>query len=154
TILIIIENRPFIIDSLNCLISRLALQSIFTFHPVIFSKRDENDTLTDISDNDDEAARESLVFIKTLGTFNDETIKTLKEEINRIIDLVDYTYHSWQTLLNKLIGITTDIVHNKYVYEDADLPAEESLDFLNWLQKNNFTFLGMAEYDAASTKIT
>lgn len=154
TILIIIENRPFIIDSLNCLISRLGLQSIFTFHPVVFSKRDTNGTLIDISDNGEEAARESLVFIKTLGTFNDETIKTLKEEINRIIDLVDYTYHSWQTLLNKLIGITTDIVHNKDVYEDADLPAEESLDFLNWLQKNNFTFLGMAEYDAASTKIT
>ena len=154
TILIIIENRPFIIDSLNCLISRLGLQSIFTFHPVLFSKRDASGNLIDIVEHDQEAARESLVFIKALGKFDSATIKTLKEEINKIIDLVDYTYHSWQTLLNKLIGITTDIVHNKDVYEKADLPAEETLDFLNWLQKNNFTFLGMAEFDAASTSIT
>ena len=35
TILISAENRPFIIDSLNSLISKLALQTIFTFHPVI-----------------------------------------------------------------------------------------------------------------------
>ena len=64
------------------------------------------------------------------------------------------TSDSWQILLNKLIGITTDIVHHKDIYEEAELPAEETLDFLNWLQKNNFTFLGMAEFDASSVKIT
>jgi glutamate dehydrogenase len=154
TILIIIENRPFIIDSLNCLTSRLGLQTIFTFHPVVFSKRDIKGNLIDIVATGDEASRESLVFIKALGNFNEETIKILKTEINRIIDLVDYTYNSWQILLNKLIGVTTDIVHNKDVYEEADLPAEETLDFLNWLQKNNFTFLGMAEFEASSLKIT
>ncbi|MFK7968197.1 MAG: NAD-glutamate dehydrogenase [Rickettsiaceae bacterium] len=154
TILIIIENRPFIIDSLNCLTSRFGLQAIFTFHPVVFSKRDASGNLIDIVANGDEASRESLIFIKALGKFNEETIKTLKTEINRIIDLVDYTYNSWQILLNKLIGITTDIVHHKDIYEEAELPAEETLDFLNWLQKNNFTFLGMAEFNASSLKIT
>ena len=154
TILIIIENRPFIIDSLNCLTSRLGLQTIFTFHPVVFSKRDKNGNLIDIVTTGDEASRESLVFIKALGNFNEETIEVLKKEINKIIDLVDYTYDSWQILLNKLIGITTDIVHHKDIYEEAELPAEETLDFLNWLQKNNFTFLGMAEFDASSVKIT
>ncbi len=154
TILIIMENRPFIIDSLNCLTSRLGLQIIFTFHPVVFSKRDLNGNLIDIVSNGDEASRESLVFIKALGNFNEETIEILKTEINRIVDLVDYTYDSWQILLNKLIGITTDIVHHKDVYEERNLPVEETLDFLNWLQQNNFTFLGMAEFDASSLEIT
>ena len=78
TILIIIENRPFIIDSLNCLISRLGLQTIFTFHPVVFSKRDKNGNLIDIVSTGEEASRESLVFIKALGNFNEETIQILK----------------------------------------------------------------------------
>ena len=141
TILIIIENRPFIIDSLNCLISRLGLQTIFTFHPVVFSKRDKNGNLVDIVSTGEEASRESLVFIKALGNFNEETIQILKKEINKIIDLVDYTYNSWQSLLNKLIAVTTEIVSHKDVYEERGLPTEEALDFLNWLQKDNFTFL-------------
>lgn len=154
TILIIIENRPFIIDSLNCLISRLGLQTIFTFHPVVFSKRDKNGNLVDIVSTGEEASRESLVFIKALGNFNEETIQILKKEINKIIDLVDYTYNSWQSLLNKLIAVTTEIVSHKDVYEERGLPTEEALDFLNWLQKDNFTFLGMVEFDTSSMQIT
>ena len=154
TILIIIENRPFIIDSLNCLISRLGLQTIFTFHPVVFSKRDKNGNLVDIVSTGEEASRESLVFIKALGNFNEETIQILKKEINKIIDLVDYTYNSWQSLLNKLIAVTTEIVRHKDVYEERGLPTEEALDFLNWLQKDNFTFLGMVEFDTSSMQIT
>lgn len=154
TILIISENRPFIIDSLNCLIARLGLQTIFTFHPVVFSRRDANGNLLDIVQTSNESVQESLIFIKALGDFNEETLKTLKNEITHILDLVDYTYSSWQVMLNKLIAITTDILHHKEVYDQAELPAEETLDFLNWLQKNNFTFLGMAEFDAQQSKIT
>lgn len=154
SIMIITENRPFIIDSLNCLTSRLGLQTTFIFHPIVFSKRDEEGNLIDIVTTGDDATRESLVFIKALGSFTEDTIDILKNEINKIIDLVDYTYDSWQTLLNKLTNITTDIVHNKDLYEQAELPAEETLDFLNWLQKNNFTFLGMVEFEADSMKVT
>ncbi len=154
TISIIIENRPFIIDSLNCLISRLGLQTIFTFHPMIFSKRDNDGRLIDILNKHGNANHESLVFIKALGNFNEETIKTLKTEINKIIDLVDYTYYSWQKLLGKLIGVTTDILQHKEIYEQRNLPADETLEFLNWLQKDNFTFLGMTEFETKSMKIT
>jgi glutamate dehydrogenase len=93
------------------------------------------------------------VFIKALGNFNEETIQILKKEINEIIDLVDYTYNSWQSLLNKLIAVTTEIVRHKDVYEERGLPTEEALDFLNWLQKDNFTFLGMVEFDTSSMQI-
>ena len=141
TILISAENRPFIIDSLNSLMSKLALQTIFTFHPVITTVRDEQGNLQDITPQEKEGINESLVYIKALGSFDDEVLKKIKSEISNLIDLVDYTYDSWQSLLNKLISITTDIVHHKGVYEQANLPAEETLDFLNWLQKNNISWV-------------
>ena len=154
TILIAVENRPFIIDSLNSLMSKLALQTIFTFHPVISSIRDDDGNLQKIVDKGEGGINESLVYIKVLGAFDDETLATIKAEINNVIDLVDYTYNSWQTLLNKIIGITTDIVHNKSLYEKEHLPAEETLDFLNWLQKNNITFLGVVDFDVKSKTLT
>jgi glutamate dehydrogenase len=154
TILVSSENRPFTIDSLNSLVSNLALQTIFTFHPVITAIRDENGTLKDIDAHARDGVAESLVYIKALGSFSKEELETIKFEINRIMDLVDYTYDSWQSLLNKLISITTNIVHNKDVYDDKNLPAEETLDFLNWLQKDNITFLGTADFDVETQKLT
>lgn len=153
TILISAENRPFIIDSLNSLLAKLALHPIFTFHPVITSVRDDKGTLIDIEQTE-KSTHESIVYVKVLGTFDDEALDEIKSEINNIIDLVDYTYNSWQSMLNKLIGITTDIVRHKEIYEQANLPAEETLDFLNWLQKNNITFLGAADFDLKTKKLS
>ncbi|GAB4162265.1 MAG: hypothetical protein Tsb006_0270 [Rickettsiaceae bacterium] len=154
TILIAVENRPFIIDSLNSLISKLALQTIFTFHPVINSIRDDQGNLVDIAEKNNGGTSESLIYIKVIGAFEESTIQKIKAEINKIIDLVDYTYDSWQVLLNKIITITTHIVHNKDLYEDAGLAAEETLDFLNWIQKNNITFLGAVDFDLNTAAIT
>lgn len=153
TILIITDNKPFIIDSINCLLNDNGLKPLFTFHPVICAKRDEEGNLTDIPDKNEDGIRESLVFIEILGNFDQKIIKHLTKEVEKIIDLVSDTYSSWQNLLNKLIDITTDIMHNKAVYENKGLPFEEALDFLNWLQKNNFTFLGMVDYDVKTKKI-
>ena len=154
TILISAENRPFIIDSLNSLMSKLALQTIFTFHPVITAVRDDNGNLEDIATHAKNGVHESLVYVKVLGSFDESELEEIKSEISEVIDLVDYTYDSWQSLLNKLISITTDIVHHKDVYERAHLPAEETLDFLNWLQKNNITFLGAADFDVRTKKLS
>jgi glutamate dehydrogenase len=153
TILLVTDNKPFIMDSLGSLMTKLGLQTVFTFHPVIYSIRDNEGSLIDIHAKGEDTARESLVFIKAIGSFSKESIQIIEKEVNKIIDLVDYTYNSWQTLLNKVITITTDIVHDIDIYEKAHLPAEETLDFLNWLQKNNFTFLGMAEFDLVTGKL-
>ncbi|NRB10224.1 MAG: NAD-glutamate dehydrogenase [Rickettsiaceae bacterium] len=154
TILTLCDNKPFIIDSLNCLISRLGLHTIFIFHPVIPSVRSNRGVLKDITDKGEGVNRESLIFIKAHGVFDKKTTESIKEEINNIINLVDYTYNSWQPLLNKLINITTHIINNKEIYDEHNLHADENLDFLNWLQKNNFTFLAMLDYDVATKKLS
>ena len=154
TILISAENRPFIIDSLNSLLLKLGLQAVFTFHPVIATIRDDNGKLLNIVEKSEGGINESLVYIKVLGTFDHNTLELIKSEINNIIDLVNYTYSSWQNLRNRIISITKDILHNKEIYKKAKLPAEERLDFLNWIQKNNITFLGVVNFDVESKKVT
>lgn len=147
TILILLENRPFIIDSLNVLIAKLGLQTIITFHPIIAAIRDEKGNLKQIVENDSGGTNESLVYIKVLGTFDEATLEYIKSEIKNIINLVNATCDSWQPCLHKIIGITTDIFHNKNIYEKRNLHVLETLDFLNWLQKNNITFLGTVDFD-------
>lgn len=154
TIFIATENRPFIIDSINSLIAKLALQTIFVFHPVINCNRDNEGNLVDVHEKpNNNGIDEVLIYIKVLGSFDDQIIEKYKNEINSIIDLVNYTYNSWQALLNKIILISTNIVQNKDLYEANHLAAEETLDYFNWLQKDNFTFLGAIEFDLTSEQI-
>ncbi len=154
TIFISTENKPFIIDSINSLITKLALQTIFIFHPVINCTRNDDGELVDINEKLNDGNDEAIVYIKILGTFDENVIEKFKIEINNIIDLVNYTYNSWQTLLNKIIVISTDIVKHKDIYEKNQLAAEETLDFFNWLQKDNFTFLGIIDFDLETGVIT
>lgn len=139
TILIVIENRLFVIDLLNSLMLKLDLQAIFTFHLAISTIRDDNGNLQKIVDKGKSKINKSLVYIKTLSA--------IKVNINNIIDLVDYIYNAWHTLLNKVISVTMDIVHNKSLYKKEYFPAEETLDFLNCLQKNNIIFLGVVDFN-------
>ena len=81
TILISSENRPFIIDSLNSLMLKLALQPVFTFHPVITATRDDKGTLRDIGTHDKKSIHESLVYIKVLGNFDESSLSMFKSTI-------------------------------------------------------------------------
>ena len=95
------------------------------------------------------------MFIKTLGNFNEKILQILKKEINKIIDLVkDYTYNSWQTLLNKLIAVTTDIVRRQKMSMRKEDYLLKRLLISKLAAKDNFTFLGMVEFDTSSMQIT
>lgn len=57
TALILTDNKPFIVDSLNCLLSNIGMQALFSFHPVINCKRDEKGNLLEIMNKGEEGKR-------------------------------------------------------------------------------------------------
>ena len=148
------ENKPFIIDSLTGLIDKLGLQSIFTFHPVIATIRDSEKNLQNVVGRDAGGSNEALIYIKIIGEFDKPTLDSIKLKINKVIDIVNYTYNSWHTLLNKITNLVDNIKAKKAIYEVAKLPADETLDFLNWLQKNHITFLGVVDFKLDSQVLT
>lgn len=153
SILVSIVDKPFVMDSLKSLMSKLNLQIVFSFHPVISTVRDEKGNLQEILDKG-HGSNEALVYMKIYGNFEDKIISKIRNEIHNVLDLVEETYNSWQTLLNKIIEITTNIAKNKSSLQSHHLPAIETLDFLNWIEKNNMTFLGSIDFDTTSQKIT
>jgi len=99
TIKILENNRPFIIDSLNNLIAKLALQTISTFHPVINCRRNEQGEIVDIFDKSNPDSDESLIYIKVMGSFSEKEIQSLKTKINDLLNLVNKTFDSWNLLI-------------------------------------------------------
>ncbi|MGC0371764.1 MAG: hypothetical protein DGJ47_000464 [Rickettsiaceae bacterium] len=147
TIKILENNRPFIIDSLNNLIAKLALQTISTFHPVINCRRNEQGEIVDIFDKSNPDSDESLIYIKVMGSFSEKEIQSLKTKINDLLNLVNKTFDSWNLLLEKMDLMIQDISSSCENKTKPSICQEEAIDFLKWLRGNNFTFLGMINYN-------
>ncbi|XVN43481.1 MAG: NAD-glutamate dehydrogenase [Candidatus Rickettsia vulgarisii] len=152
-ILLLVDNKPFIIDSINCLLINLNLKAKFLLHPVISCVRNSKGKLQKIFNRDSKNGHvESLVHITLLGNFNKESIKSLENSLNDILEQVDDTCNVWQKLLNKVTSISDEISKNSKLYKENNLDYNESIDFLNWLKSDNFTFLGMIDFNLSSKK--
>ncbi|MFK7973570.1 MAG: NAD-glutamate dehydrogenase [Rickettsiaceae bacterium] len=151
TIFIATDNRPFLIDSLNNMVNTLPLQMIASIYPVINTVRDDKGLLKDIAE---EGVEEVLGNIKVVGTLNDHSIKKITTAIHQIIELVNSTYDAWPVLLNKIVNITKHIENHTKLYKIANLPYEETTQFLHWLQNDNMTLLGAIDFDFETGKIT
>lgn len=153
TLMILADNKPFAVDSINAILKRYDLEAKFIFHPVIYAKRDENGSLLDIAQKGDPSAhKESLIYMKILKLGDDDIIHALKKEIRDILTLIDTTYAAWQPLLENFIHVTNNVQHKHNIYDKYSSSAIESIEFLTWLQKNNFTFLGMVKFKLKNAK--
>lgn len=148
-ILLLNDNKPFIVDSIICLLTSLNLKAKFLLHPVIACVRNNDGQLQEILDVKKDSD-ESLVHITILGSFEQKDINSLESSLNKTLDQVDTTYNVWSKLLNRVTTISDEIQNNKPLYNDNHLDYNESTNFLNWLKDDNFTFLGMINFDLIS----
>ncbi len=153
-ILILEKNIPFVVDSLNTLITKLGLETVFLFHPVISCVRDENGNLQDILGKYERKDSESLVYIKVLGSFDDAAIQDIKTKIVDVMNLVSQTLDSWQLMLDKIDNLSHEIERNLPNKAEKSSQQADVLDFIAWIKKNNITFLGVIEFDAKKEAIT
>jgi glutamate dehydrogenase len=152
TILLINDNKPFIVDSLNTLLTTLSLQPKFIFHPVIACTRDEQGNIKSIENHTQDSRLESLVVMKILGKFEKDYLQSLEKQINKILDQVGAVNDIWQGSLSHIINLAKNFEQNLEYYENLGLPVKESIDFLHWLCNHNFTFLGKVDFDINSAQ--
>ncbi|MCC8483444.1 MAG: NAD-glutamate dehydrogenase, partial [Rickettsia endosymbiont of Labidopullus appendiculatus] len=147
-ILLLNENKSFIVDSIICLLTTLNLKAKFLLHPVIACVRNNDGHLQEILDVKQDSD-ESLVHITILGNFDQNDINSLENSLNKTLDQVDTTHNVWSKLLNRVTTISNEIQNNQQLHNNY-LDYNESIDFLNWLKDDNFTFLGMINFDLIS----
>lgn len=118
TIFINLDNKPFIIDSLNALFDKLSLEVSFIFHPIMYVQRDDEGKVKDIRDSnwvqsnihDKEIAKDYVAECLIFTEFKlhiDCKISKLKTKITDLLKLVIETSKFWQAILNN----TSDIIN-------------------------------------------
>ncbi len=152
-ILLLTDNKPFTVDSIICLLSTLHLKAKFLLHLVLPCERDNNGQLQEILETESKTSKtESLVHITILGNFDRDAVNSLISSLNRILDQVNSTHDIWHKLIKKVDLISSEIEGKAELYAKNKVDYKEACEFLNWLQNDNFTFLGMIDFDTKDQK--
>ncbi|MEY4464201.1 MAG: hypothetical protein RLZZ81_1172 [Pseudomonadota bacterium] len=148
-VLILLDNKPHIVDFIICLLKNMNLQTKFLLHPVINCIRNSKGELEKILENSaSDEKSESILHLTILGNFDDKTTTFLTEAINERLEELEQSYSHLPQLLTKLQDLSKNIIGND------KLNSEEAKEFLNWLQNDNLVLLGTLDFEVKSLKLS
>lgn len=153
TLLALNDDKPFLVDSLSCLLHRLGLQISHTLHPIFAVNRDNKGLLIECSTNDDAHAdcpRESLIMVVLEPLPARLTPKMVEAHVERVLDKVHVSVRDW-----KIMTRSVEDLAREFERSISGLPrnlSEEISAFLSWLASKNFVFLGYGQYDVTTQK--
>jgi glutamate dehydrogenase len=151
---IIIQDMPFLVDSIRIALNRLGLSPHLMLSATLKIIRDDNlevTALTPIFNKDLEASSEETVFfIEIDRQANVQDLDMIKQTLLSVVEDIRLTVVDWQPMLTCLNTIISDV-------EKSKLPGNKSskavtLKFLRWIADSNFTLMGYRSYDVKSVE--
>ncbi|MFZ2102027.1 MAG: NAD-glutamate dehydrogenase, partial [Oricola sp.] len=145
---VINENMPFLFDSVMGEINDMSHSVRLVVHPILDVKHHgagfEIVDRAKAGSGEDGTVRTSVIHV-LLEELTDKAASELQENLVGIIDQVKWAVRDWRAMLDRVDAIMMEL-------KTKTLPvsrnqADEALAFLEWLRDNNFTFLGIREYD-------
>ena len=143
------DDMPFLVDSTLSLLSERGLRITLVLHPTFFVKRSAKGEITRVFDDEstpseDEVVRESFVHIHVSRLVAEEDREALERELDAMLKDVHTVVLDWPIMKDRL-GLAVA------QYQTGSPPVaveelSESIQFLQWLLDNHFTFLGMREH--------
>ncbi|PKR88024.1 NAD-glutamate dehydrogenase [Pleomorphomonas diazotrophica] len=137
------DNMPFLVDSVMQELTDAGIEVRLMVHPILSVVRGMSGRLLSIGDDPD-ANRESFIHIHIARLPDAIAASQLETRLDGLLTEVRAAVDDWprmQALVKSVINV--------YRHSPPPLPPEavaEAVEFLNWLNADNFTFLGLREY--------
>ncbi len=137
------DNMPFLVDSVMQELTDAGIEVRLMVHPILSVVRGMSGRLLSIGDDPD-SNRESFIHIHIARLPDAIAADQLETRLDGLLTEVRAAVDDWprmQTLVKSVINV--------YRHTPPPLPPEavaEAVEFLNWLNTDNFTFLGLREY--------
>lgn len=141
-LLIVTEDKAFLVDTIKALLSSLNITANFTLHPIIKVKRNSQGQLENIypAISEEEGENESFFFTElTLG--KQITYSELKAKLVQVLSYNEAAVSDWPKIVNELQA-TSNLLSSI----DRNI-TQEINEFLEWLRAGNYTFLGYADFE-------
>ncbi|SCM78095.1 Bacterial NAD-glutamate dehydrogenase superfamily [uncultured Pleomorphomonas sp.] len=137
------DNMPFLVDSVMQELTDAGIEVRLMVHPILSVVRGMSGRLLSIGEDPD-AGRESFIHIHIARLPDAIAAAQLETRLDGLLTEVRAAVDDWprmQALVKSVINV--------YRHTPPPLPPEavaEAVEFLNWLNDDNFTFLGLREY--------
>ena len=151
---VIVKDMPFLVDSIRIALNRLGLSAHLMLNAPLKMVRDKHKNITKIAASIDTkikaTSQETIFFIEIDRQSGKVELDNIKNELLSVVEDITLTVNDWQPMLNQLNSTITDITK-------ANLPGgkktkADTVEFLTWLAKNNFTLMGYRSYDVQAVK--
>lgn len=146
---VVLQDRPFLVDSLRMEITRLNLSYFFMVHMggmVVI--RDKHRKIIDIERYKGQEVKmgmvEAPIFIEIDRQNDSAVMESIRLNLLRVLKDVCLAVTDWPKMCEKMREVISEMALTAH---SNDEEALESMAFLNWLLANNFTFLGVRDYD-------
>jgi len=140
---IVNDDMPFLVDSVMSEIAEWKPEIRLVAHPV-FGVRRTGNKLTAIDAPNATDTRESFIHIH-LGPIADNTCGELERALQTVLGEVRLAVLDWRAMRERVNANIAELKANP-----PPLPVDEiaeTIQFLQWLLADNFTFLGLRDYN-------
>ncbi|MHA7775747.1 NAD-glutamate dehydrogenase [Roseibium sp. M-1] len=145
---IVNDNMPFLVDSVMDELQESKIEVHLVLHPIFIVERDGKGKLTSSTARKKPPKRtdrqESLIHIHVTRIDADEAREALKARLDKVLTDVRSVVADFKPMQERLAeAIDT--------YKTTQIPGSsdelwEAIHFLEWMENDNFIFLGMREY--------
>jgi len=148
---LVTSDMPFLVDSVNMELNRLGLTVHLVIHPVLHVPRDDHGQLLAASENGEAASnspREAFIHVEVDRQSDADKLRDLEMRLNGVLDDVQLAVEDWPKMRQRLRDAIAHIKREPPPIDPA--VVEEEVAFLEWLERDHFTFLGFREYVLAA----
>jgi len=143
------EDMPFLVDSVIGELNRRGRTVHLVVHPVVTVRRDDaGRRIGGLDAAGEDALRESLIQVEMDQETSPEALETLRKALERVLADVRTVVGDFAAMREELKRLRRELEDaSPRVAEASDL--EESRAFLQWLDDNHFTYLGLRRFELA-----
>ncbi|MGH8733257.1 MAG: NAD-glutamate dehydrogenase, partial [Burkholderiales bacterium] len=149
---IVNDDMPFLVDSVTMEVNRQGLTLHLVIHPVLRVMRDAKQELLSVAKPGDssEGRLESFMHLEVDRQTDPAKLAELEAGLAQALADVRASVEDWKPMRSRMADVMSRIESAPGGVPHAEL--EERRAFLDWLLKDNFTFLGCREYEIATAR--
>lgn len=148
---IVSDDLAFLVDSVVAEINDHDILIGILIHPNIYASYDDKGKLVDLtSECEGQDHRQAHIHVQINETLSDAAIKSLTDGLYKVLDDVFYANTDWHEMLDQMQKASRDL--NAAMTKRPAQEIQEHCAFLDYLHRNNFTFLGYREYQFVEDK--
>ncbi len=140
---VVLDDRPFIVDSMRNAAASQGLTVHLTIHPVLQIERNESGEVTGVHERATKnSQREAYLQLHVDKRTGEDELRTLHREFSTVLADVEAATNDWPAM----VDFARDTTAKLATFAEGRSGIQEAAAFLDWLADGHFTFLSCCEF--------